>query len=143
MYSSNIKKVVESAGWKRLLCAVPFLLLGCGVMEPIEWFPEAELNHFEMPKTSKRQMEEAIEVLQKHKLSYARWSQPDLERLNEAIKILSIHTRPQEVQVSRELYSEGLNGLINSLESLRSSGISAIQIVDGDDGSLIIKELKK
>lgn len=53
MYSSNLVKVVESAGWKSLLCAVPFLLLGCGATGPIEFFPEAAHNHFEVVKPCK------------------------------------------------------------------------------------------
>jgi len=51
MYSSN--EGSGSAGWKRLLCAVPFLLIGCGAVKvdsKMMWedFPEHE--HYVAPK---------------------------------------------------------------------------------------------
>lgn len=86
-------------------------------------------------------MEEAIEVLSRYKF-LARIDVDRYRAIEQAIKILSLHNRTQEVQLPRELHSEGLNGLINSLESMRASGISRVEIVDCEDGSLKIKELK-
>lgn len=62
-----------------------------------------------------------------------------LQDYEAALKILQLHNRNQQAEVNKKLDAEGLNGLINALESMRASGINRVEIEDCGD-YVIIKE---
>jgi len=91
----------------------------------------------------KRIMKKIIDLLKRHKVSMTHYNSADFtNEIDSAIRVLSVYSHDQEPQVPRKLDAVGMNGLINALMVMRDSGINAIEIVDCEDGSLKIKELK-
>ena len=64
------------------------------------------------------------------------------DECQKAIQILQAHNKEQQPQIPKKLDSEGVNGLINALHSLRLAGVTEIEIENHDD-HVVIKRLKR
>lgn len=85
-------------------------------------------------------MKKAIQVLRSAKNSTT--IMDVRSECQKAIQILQAHNKEQQPQIPKKLDSEGVNGLINALHSLRLAGVTEIEIENHDD-HVVIKRLKR